>query len=79
MNFRVADVRAMVAKIEALYAPQALERESLDGLGLSFGDWRFNLRASNTEPLLRLNVEARGKPDLVAEKLAALSALISDG
>jgi phosphomannomutase len=48
-------------------------------LGLSFGDWRFNLRASNTEPLLRLNVEARGKPDLVAEKLAALSALISAG
>jgi phosphomannomutase len=79
VNFRVADVRAMVATIEAIYAPQALARESLDGLGLSFGDWRFNLRASNTEPLLRLNVEARGKPDLVAEKLAALSALISAG
>jgi phosphomannomutase len=79
VNFRVANVRAMVAKIEAIYAPQAEARESLDGLGLSFGDWRFNLRASNTEPLLRLNVESRGKPDLVAEKLAALSALISDG
>jgi phosphomannomutase len=79
VNFRVADVRTMVAKIEAIYAPQALARESLDGLGLSFGDWRFNLRASNTEPLLRLNVESRGKPDLVAEKLAELTALIHAG
>lgn len=79
VNFRVADVAAMVAKIEAVYAPQAEDRESLDGLGLSFGDWRFNLRASNTEPLLRLNVESRGKPDLVAEKLAELTALIQAG
>lgn len=79
VNFRVANVRAMVAKIEAIYGPQAEARESLDGLGLSFGDWRFNLRASNTEPLLRLNVESRGKPDLVAEKLAELTALIHAG
>jgi phosphomannomutase len=79
VNFRVADVRTMVAKIEAIYAPQALARESLDGLGLSFGDWRFNLRASNTEPLLRLNIESRGTPDLVAEKLAELTALIHAG
>jgi phosphomannomutase len=79
VSFRVANVRAMVAKIEAIYAPQAEARESLDGLGLSFGDWRFNLRASNTEPLLRLNVESRGKPDLVAEKLAELTALIHAG
>lgn len=76
VNFRVTDVKATVARIESAYAPKAQARDDLDGLSLDFGDWRFNLRASNTEPLLRLNVEARGKPDLVAEKVAELAALI---
>ncbi|MDG3042228.1 phosphohexomutase domain-containing protein [Roseicyclus marinus] len=76
VNFRVADQKAVIAAIEAEYAPKAEARDETDGLSLSFGDWRFNLRASNTEPLLRLNIEARGKPDLVAAKLAELTALI---
>ena len=76
VNFRVADVKASVALVEAIYAPKAAARSDLDGLSLEFGDWRFNLRASNTEPLLRLNVEAKGRPDLVAEKLAEISKLI---
>lgn len=76
VNFRVTDVKSTVARIESAYAPKAQARDDLDGLSLDFGDWRLNLRASNTEPLLRLNVEARGKPDLVAEKVADLAALI---
>ncbi len=76
INFRVADVKATVARIEAAYAPQATSRNDLDGLSLEFADWRFNLRASNTEPLLRLNVESRGLPDLVAAKVVEISALI---
>ena len=76
VNFRVGDVRATVARIEAAYAPEAVSRGDLDGLSLDFGDWRLNLRASNTEPLLRLNVEARGLPDLVQAKVAEISALI---
>jgi phosphomannomutase len=68
---------AVVARIEAAYAPRAQARDDLDGLSLDFGDWRFNLRASNTEPLLRLNVEARGHPDLVAQGVAEISALIA--
>jgi phosphomannomutase len=76
VNFRVADQAAVIAAIEADYAPKAETRDETDGLSLSFGDWRFNLRASNTEPLLRLNIEARGKPDLVAGKLAELRRLI---
>jgi phosphomannomutase len=76
VNFRVADVQAAVRKVEAIYAPLAESRDDLDGLSLSLGDWRLNLRASNTEPLLRLNVEARGRADLVAEKLAEVAALI---
>ena len=78
VNFRVASVTASVAKIEAAYAPTATTRNDVDGLSLEFRDWRFNLRASNTEPLLRLNVEARGRSDLVAKKLAEISARISE-
>lgn len=76
VNFRVGDQKAVIAAIEAEYGPKAETRDETDGLSLSFGDWRFNLRASNTEPLLRLNIEARGKPDLVAAKLAEMRALI---
>jgi len=79
VNFRVADVPAMVARIDAVYGPHAKARDEMDGIGLSFGDWRFNLRASNTEPLLRLNVEARGDAGLVAEKLSEIRALIETG
>lgn len=77
INFRVADVPATVARIEQIYAPLAQGRDDLDGLSLDFGDWRFNLRASNTEPLLRLNVEARGRQDLVDQGVAEISALIA--
>ena len=77
VNFRVADQAAVIQAIEARYAPLAQTRDETDGLSLSFADWRFNLRASNTEPLLRLNIEARGKPELVSEKLAEMRALIT--
>ena len=76
VNFRVTDVQAAVRAVAAIYAPLAETHDHLDGLSLSFGTWRLNLRASNTEPLLRLNVEARGRADLVADKLAQLTAVI---
>jgi phosphomannomutase len=76
VNFRVADQKAVIDRIEAEYAPKAEGRDETDGLSLSFRDWRFNLRASNTEPLLRLNIEARGDASLVAEKLAEMRTLI---
>ena len=76
VNFRVADVAASLGAVEAVYAPRAESRDDLDGLSLNFGTWRLNLRGSNTEPLLRLNVEARGRSGLVAEKLAEVAALI---
>ena len=77
VNFRVANVQAALAKAEAAYAPHALARSDMDGLSLEFTDWRFSLRASNTEPLLRLNVESRGQPDLVQARVAEISALVS--
>lgn len=77
VNFCVTDQASVIAAIEETYGSQAESRDETDGLSLSFKHWRFNLRASNTEQLLRLNIEARGKPDMVAEKLAELRALIT--
>jgi phosphomannomutase len=78
INFRVADVPAVVARVEAALAPMAQGIDRTDGLSLDFGGWRMNLRASNTEPLLRLNVEAQGDAGLVAEAVARVRALIED-
>ena len=76
INFRVADVPATVARVHAAFGPKARSEDRTDGVSLDFGDWRLNLRASNTEPLLRLNVEARGDAGLVAESVARVRALI---
>jgi phosphomannomutase len=56
INFRVADPASVIEAVAATYAAEAQDR--LDGLTVDLGDWWFNLRASNTEPLLRLNLEA---------------------
>ena len=66
----------MLAAGEAHYAPDALAMEKLDGLGVEFAEWRFNLRMSNTEPLVRLNVESRGDQALMTEKTEELLAMI---
>ncbi|MEJ6392041.1 phosphomannomutase [Gymnodinialimonas sp. 2305UL16-5] len=76
VNFRVDDTGPVISRIESTYAPQASSRDDIDGLSLSFDSWRFNLRSSNTEPLLRLNIEAKGNPELVAEKLDELRNMI---
>ncbi len=60
INVTVEDPRAVIQRVEAHYADLPHELDRIDGLSMDFGDWRFNLRASNTEPLLRLNVETRG-------------------
>lgn len=74
INFHVPDPAAVVARMRAAWIGQAQAVDETDGLGLDLGDWRFNLRASNTEPVLRLNVETRGKA--VAPLVAALTAEI---
>ena len=76
INFRVEDVPASIARVEAELAPSAIARDETDGLSLAFDGWRFNLRGSNTEPLLRLNVETRGDAALIAQKIGVLRALI---
>lgn len=63
--------------IERHYRDQALEVDKTDGISMIFTDWRFNLRASNTEPLLRLNVESRGNRDLMERKTEEILALVN--
>lgn len=76
INFKVADAKAAVARVMAHFAAQAPVLDHTDGISADFGDWRFNLRSSNTEPLLRLNVEARGDAALMQARTDEISRLI---
>ena len=76
INFRVEETQPVIEKIYSTFESQAEEIDKTDGISMSFGDWRFNLRASNTEPLLRLNVEARDNEGLMKNRLAEVIGLI---
>lgn len=76
INRRVRDAAGLMATIRARHEGQAIAITDTDGLSMEFADWRFNLRLSNTEPLLRLNVESRGDSALMTRQTAALLALI---
>ncbi len=77
LNYRVPDAKATIAAFDASYAPHALKVDKTDGISYEFADWRFNLRTSNTEPLIRLNVEARGSARLMREKTEELFRLLT--
>lgn len=72
INRTVGDVKTVLAAIETEYAPVAVEVDHTDGLSIIMGEWRFNVRGSNTEPVLRINVESRGDEKLMREKTAEL-------
>ena len=76
INRKVTDAPAVIARVEAQYTPRAIAVDRTDGLSCEFPTWRFNLRSSNTEPLLRLNVESRGDETLMRAKTAELLALL---
>jgi len=68
INRRIDDPPALLAAVETKYREKALEMDHTDGLSMVFDDWRFNLRMSNTEPVVRLNVESRGDPALMKKQ-----------
>jgi phosphomannomutase len=76
INRTVTDIPAIIERIRARYEPGAVKVESVDGLSIEHPDWRFNLRGSNTEPVLRLNVESRGDEALMQDRTQALLNLI---
>ena len=70
LNFRLtsSDADSIITAIEEKFSAQNPTKSTLDGLSLNFDNWRFNLRTSNTEPLIRLNIETRGDEPLLASK-----------
>lgn len=78
INSKVENIAAVLEKIEAKYKDQAQRIDKIDGLSMEFGNWRFNVRGSNTEPVLRLNVESRADENLMKEKTDELLKLIRE-
>lgn len=76
INRRLDNPLAAIARARKVYGPQAHSIDETDGISMEMDDWRFNLRCSNTEPVLRLNIESRGDVNLVQKKTAELLALI---
>lgn len=76
INRKVADAKATLQRVQDRYAPGARHVDFIDGLSVEFDTWRFNLRSSNTEPLIRLNVESRGDAALMQSKTVELLELI---
>ncbi|MFP2421037.1 colanic acid biosynthesis phosphomannomutase CpsG [Pseudescherichia vulneris] len=68
INSKLADPVTAIARVEQHFLQHALEIDHTDGISLAFEDWRFNLRSSNTEPVVRLNVESRADTKLMEDK-----------
>ena len=77
INRRLQDPDAVIDQIRKRYTPLATGIDHTDGLSLDLGSWRFNLRKSNTEPVVRLNVESRADQALMEAKTAELLAMMA--
>lgn len=78
INFRVQNVPTSIAKIKEYFLADQPNIDHTDGLSMEFAEWRFNLRGSNTEPVLRLNVESRGDAKLMQTKTTEISQLLKN-
>lgn len=77
INFRLDNPDAAIDRVVARFAPEAISRDDTDGISLEFDGWRFNLRRSNTEPVVRLNVESVGDAALVENRQREVAALLA--
>ena len=76
INSHVAEPKQAIEKVLNEYAGNAIVIDKTDGISLEFSDWRFNLRMSNTEPVVRLNVESRADPELMKQKTTEILELL---
>jgi phosphomannomutase len=76
INRQVGNPDRVLAQVEDTFKPGAVAADYTDGLSLEFAEWRFNLRKSNTEPVLRLNVETRGNQPLLKEMTGKILAMM---
>ncbi|HEY3779631.1 MAG TPA: phosphomannomutase CpsG [Fimbriimonadaceae bacterium] len=77
INAKVKDVKQTLAQVETHYKDAKIDK--LDGLSVEYPKWRFNLRGSNTEPVIRLNVETHGDEKLLKEKTDEVESLVTQG
>ena len=76
INSKVENAKEIMANIEKIYGEKGGEITKVDGLSVMFDNWRFNLRMSNTEPFIRLNLETKGDKKLMEEKKDELLKII---
>ena len=76
INLPASDTKKVLAAVRDKYAKDAVSVDTIDGIGINFENWRFNLRPSNTEPLIRFNLETRGDRKLMEEKRDELVAFV---
>jgi len=76
INNRLDDPKAAIERVKRYYQRDAIDIDDTDGISIAFDTWRFNLRSSNTEPLVRLNVESRGDEQLMKIKTKEVLALL---
>lgn len=76
INSKIDDPKSAIERVKEQFESQAQEVDYTDGLSMSFSNWRFNLRSSNTEPVVRLNVESRGERELMEEKTKEILAVL---
>jgi phosphomannomutase len=76
INREVDDAKAVIENVLAQYKDGAVDIDYTDGVSVSFPDWRFNLRMSNTEPVIRLNVESRGDQSLMEARTEEILAMM---
>lgn len=79
INQTLSDPESAIAAVLQHYQSEALEIDHTDGISVSFDNWRFNLRQSNTEPVVRLNVESKGDIELMQAKTQEVLALLTAG
>lgn len=77
INRQLVDAPAAIAAVLDHYRDAALAIDRTDGISVVFADWRFNLRSSNTEPVVRLNVESRGDTALMKDKTREILAILT--
>jgi phosphomannomutase len=78
INRKVEDAEATIQKLHDSYAANALSVDDVDGYSFEFESWRFNIRMSNTEPVVRLNVESRGDEGLMRARTAEVLRIMED-
>ena len=76
INYKVKNINKSIMNIEKYFSEKGAKIEHIDGISIEFTDWRFNLRGSNTEPLLRLNLETKGNSVSIKKKIKEIESVI---